>query len=38
VYAVIPRHANDVAVSYEFVYRDRPEYETGRRTWAAAAG
>jgi hypothetical protein len=38
VYAVIPRHANDVAVSYEFVYRDRPEYETGRRNWAAAAG
>jgi hypothetical protein len=38
VYAVIPRHSNDVAVSYEFVYRDRPEYEAGRRNWAAAAG
>jgi hypothetical protein len=38
VYAVIPRHGNDIPVSYEFVYRDRPEYEAGRQNWAAAAG
>ena len=35
VYAVIPEVSNDVTVSFQFVYRDRPEYEAGRQGWVA---
>lgn len=35
VYAVIPEVSNDVTISFQFVYRDRPEYEPGRQRWAA---
>lgn len=35
VYAVIPQHSNDIAVAFNFVYRDRPDYEAGRARWAA---
>ncbi len=38
VYAVIPEHSNDVTVAFQFVYRDRPEYESGRARWATEGG
>ena len=34
-YAVVPQQNNDVTVAYEVIYRDRPEYEAGRASWAA---
>lgn len=35
VYAVIPQHSNDVTVAFNFIYRDRPEYDAGRARWVA---
>lgn len=36
VYAVVPVQSNDVNVAFSVIYRDRPEYESGRAEWAAA--
>jgi hypothetical protein len=38
VYGLIPRLNGSFTVGYKIVYRDRPEYESGRTRWAANAG
>ena len=37
VYSVMPQlNQQTITLGYDVVYRDRPEYETGRQRWAAA--
>lgn len=38
VYGLIPRLNGSFTIGYKIVYRDRPEYESGRQRWAAHPG
>lgn len=39
VYSVMPQlNQQTITIGYDIVYRDRPEYETGRQRWATTNG